>query len=90
MTPEQIEEFVNRQKKFIKSVKKTAYSGEFKKALSIITELQQQLKTEQEKNRWLRENLIEYGRHEQGCNQAYNKKYSCRCGWNRVEQALKE
>lgn len=44
----------------------------------------------QAKVKWLKENLIEYGRHCAGCSQEFAKKYRCRCGWDKIEQALKE
>jgi len=28
--------------------------------------------------------LIEYGRHSPGCPAQYDKKYPCRCGWDKV------
>jgi len=34
--------------------------------------------------------LIEYGRHSPGCSAQYDKKYPCRCGWDRERKiALK-
>lgn len=35
-------------------------------------------------NEELKELLIEYGRHQPGCCKQYNKKYPCRCGWDKV------
>lgn len=37
----------------------------------------------------LKQDLIEYGRHAEGCSRAFGEKYRCRCGWLRVKQALK-
>ena len=37
----------------------------------------------------LKELLIEYGGHQPGCPNQYDKKYHCRCGWEKVKQALK-
>ena len=38
----------------------------------------------------LKQDLIEFGRHSPGCPNQYDKKYHCKCGWLKVEQALKE
>lgn len=45
-----------------------------------------QLQTEKKE---LYENLIEYGRHGEGCAGQWGKKYPCKCGWRNVEQTLK-
>ena len=44
---------------------------------------------ETEQIKELKELLIEYGRHQPGCPNQYDKKYHCRCGWEEVEQDLK-
>jgi hypothetical protein len=33
----------------------------------------------------LRGLLLEYGRHQEGCNAQYGATYRCRCGWRGVE-----
>ena len=33
----------------------------------------------------LRQLLIEYGRHNEGCNAQFGDTYRCRCGWREVE-----
>ena len=44
----------------------------------------------EEENKELKELLIEYGRHSAGCSKQYDKKYPCRCGWDRErKKALK-
>ena len=37
----------------------------------------------------LKELLIEYGGHQPGCANQYDKVWPCRCGWEKVEQDLK-
>ena len=37
----------------------------------------------------LKELLIEYGRHQPGCPNQYDKIWPCRCGWKKVKQDLK-
>jgi len=44
----------------------------------------------QAENKWLKEELIEFGRHGQGCSRQWGTKYRCKCGWEKIEQALKE
>ena len=34
----------------------------------------------------LEELLTEYGRHQPGCPAQYDKKYKCRCGWDREKE----
>ena len=41
------------------------------------------------KNKELKLNLLEFGRHSEGCNYPHNKEYGCKCGWLKIEQALK-
>jgi len=36
-----------------------------------------------------KQDLLEFGRHSEGCNYPYGKEYGCKCGWLQVEQALK-
>lgn len=38
----------------------------------------------------LKEDLIEFGRHSEGCSRQWDEKYRCKCGWDKVEQALKK
>lgn len=40
-------------------------------------------------NARLRQLLIEYGRHNDGCSAAFGVKYRCRCGWRDVEPEFK-
>ena len=44
----------------------------------------------QDENKWLKEELIEFGRHGQGCSRQWGTKYRCKCGWEKIEQALKD
>lgn len=37
-----------------------------------------------------RRDLLEFGRHSEGCSHAFDVKYRCRCGWLKTEQVLKE
>ena len=49
-----------------------------------------QVKAKNKRIKELEELLIEYGRHSSGCSAQYDKKYPCRCGWDREKkQALK-
>ena len=42
-----------------------------------------------EEHQELKELLIEYGRHQPGCPNQYDKIWSCRCGWKKVKQDFK-
>jgi hypothetical protein len=37
----------------------------------------------------LRQLLVEYGRHTEGCSAAHGDQYRCRCGWRDVEREFK-
>ena len=37
----------------------------------------------------LEADLLEFGRHAEGCNYVYDAAYGCKCGWLEIEQALK-
>lgn len=52
----------------------------------ILSERCQQLQAE---NKELKQDLLEFGRHSEGCCYIYDKVYGCKCGWLEVEQALK-
>lgn len=39
-------------------------------------------------NERLRSFLLEYGRHQEGCNAQWGEKYRCRCGWDAVIGSL--
>ena len=54
-----------------------------------LNEAEEQILNLKTENKELLEYLIEYGRHAPGCSQEFAKKYRCRCGWDKVEQALK-
>jgi hypothetical protein len=34
----------------------------------------------------LRLDLLEFGRHDEGCNYIYSKNYGCKCGWLKVKE----
>jgi hypothetical protein len=40
------------------------------------------------RNKQLREDLIEYGRHQPGCSEKFAAEHGCRCGWDKVKEAL--
>ena len=42
----------------------------------------------EDENKQLREDLIEFGRHGEGCAYQYDKKFPCKCGWLKTRQAL--
>lgn len=43
----------------------------------------------QAENEELKQDLLEFGGHSEGCNYPYNEKYGCKCGWLKIYQALK-
>ena len=40
-------------------------------------------------NARLRQIIIDYARHNEGCSAAFGDKYRCRCGWRDVEAEFK-
>lgn len=48
-----------------------------------IEELETMLIKKDERIKELKELLIEYGRHQLGCEKQWGSKYPCRCGWDR-------
>ena len=35
----------------------------------------------QAENKELKQNLLEFGRHSEGCSRTFGEKYRCKCGW---------
>ncbi len=50
---------------------------------------QKQIQHLQAENKELKQNLLEFGRHSEGCSRTFGEKYRCKCGWLKVQQALK-
>ena len=59
----------------------------------IVTEnlqLQAKLAEVEAENKKLKLDLIEFGRHGEGCRGQWGEQYRCKCGWLKTEKALKE
>jgi hypothetical protein len=59
-----------------------------KQACDIIDRQEAEHKAKDKRIKELRQDLIEFGRHSQGCTGRFEP-YTCTCGWSKVEQALK-